>query len=375
MKSIAQPDLFEQAPANRPAILDQFYEYLPPRPYCTDALAFGLKIRPKAQAIKDAYIQPNPITRAYWMIFDIDNDDRRFWPDERGVPCPNMEALNRDNGHRHLYYQIDPAVYTLRQARRKPMELAADVDKGLTRLLGADPSYGKLIAKNPYSSKWELWVWHERAWGLTELLAFIPAKVQAWKPAPRDTIGLGRNCAVFDQARGYAYAEWRRLRYQDAGRLLAAVYEYSMNINAAFHTPMIDREVHCIARSITRWTSRHMTAEGMSAWGESGRCKSITTRQAKAAGRAEEIRAFYDSRPDVTREQLALIFDMSPSTIKGLDLPLTETRKEARRGKAAQRAEEIRAYKAAHPHMSNRDIGKALGVSRQTVDKAVKNGY
>jgi DNA-binding CsgD family transcriptional regulator len=179
---------------------------------------------------------------------------------------------------------------------------------------------------------------------------------------------------VFDQARGYAYAEWRRLHYPDADRLLAAVYEYSMNINAGFHTPMIDREVLCIARSITRWTSRHMTAEGMSAWGEAGRCKSIITRQAKAAGMAAEIRTFYDSRPDVTREELALIFDVSPSTIKDLDLPLIETRKEARRSKADQRAEEIREYKAAHPNMSNRDIGAALGVSRKTVNNAVKSG-
>jgi hypothetical protein len=326
-------------------------------------LAFGLKIRPKAQAIKDAYIQPNPITHAYWMIFDIDNNDRTYWPDERGKPCPNMEALNKDNGHRHLYYQIDPAVYTLRQARRKPLELAADVDKGLTRLLGADPAYGKLIAKNPFSPKWGIWIWHEKAWGLTELLDFIPAKVRVWMPAPRDTIGLGRNCTVFDQARGYAYAEWRRLHYQDADRLLAAVYEYSMNINAGFHTPMIDREVLCIVRSITRWTSRHMTAEGMSAWGEAGRCKSIITRQAKAADKAAEIRTFYDSRPDVTRDELSLIFGVSDFTIKGLDLPLAETRKEARRSQAARRAEEVRAYKAAHPLASVRDLAKQFSCS------------
>ncbi|MDR3161898.1 MAG: replication initiation protein [Spirochaetaceae bacterium] len=41
----------------------------------------------------------------------------------------------------------------LRLARRKPLKLAADVDKGLTRLLDADPGYGKLISKNPLSEK------------------------------------------------------------------------------------------------------------------------------------------------------------------------------------------------------------------------------
>jgi hypothetical protein len=372
MSSIQQPELFEQAPVYRPALLDQFYNYLPPRPYCTDVLAFGLKIRPKAQAIKDAYIQPNPITRAYWMIFDLDNDDRTFWPDEHSIPCPNMETLNTGNGHRHLYYLIDPAVYTLRQARRKPLELAADVDKGLTRLLNADPGYGKLIAKNPYSSKWVLWVWHEKAWGLTELLDYIPARVQAWKPALRETIGLGRNCTVFDQARGYAYAEWRRQRYQDPDRLLAAVFDYSMNINTSFNTPMMDREVHCIARSITRWTSRHMTAEGMSAWGVVGRRKSLITRQAAAGKKATEIRTFYDSHPDITREELARIFDVSQSTIKGLSLGMDETRREVRMTQAFRRAEEVREYKAAHPYASVRDLAKQFNCSIGSISGYLK---
>lgn len=88
-----------------------------------------------------------------------------------------------------------------------------------------------------------------------------------------------------------------------------------------------------------------------------------------AAGKnATEIRTFYDSHPNITREELARIFDVSQSTIKGLSLGMDETR----RDKAAKQTEEIRAFKVAHPDMSNRDIGAALGVSRQTVNNAVK---
>jgi hypothetical protein len=142
MNNNKQLELFSQDET----LLEKFYNYLPPKPYCTEFLG-SLKIRPKEQAAKDPYIQPNPITRAYWLVFDIDNDRPRYWPDEWHLPSPNMEARNPDNDHQHLFYMIDPAVYTLRQARRKPLELAADVDKGLTELLGADPGYGKLIAK------------------------------------------------------------------------------------------------------------------------------------------------------------------------------------------------------------------------------------
>jgi len=147
-----------------------------------------------------------------------------------------------------------------------------------------------------------------------------------------------------------------------------------MNINLGFHTPMIDREVLCIARSIAKWTARHMTAEGMSAWGEAGRAKSLRVRQAKAAGRAGEVRVFAESAPNMTRADLALFFGVSGSTIKNLELDMAATRRKERQAKAAARAADIRAYKAAHPYMSNRDIGRALGVSRQTVNNAVKGG-
>jgi hypothetical protein len=313
MNDIKQGGLFIQAPG----VLDLFYQYLPPKPYCTEFLG-QLKIRPKETAVKDPYIQPNPITRAYWMVFDLDSGLSRYWPDERHIPAPNIEAVNRENNHRHVFYMIDPAVYTLRQARRRPLELAADVDKGLTRMLGADPGYGKLISKNPLSARWAVWVWHEKAWGLTELLDYIPDTIKSWKPRRKEITGLGRNCAVFDLSRVFAYSEWRRLRFGDPSRLLEAVFEYSMNINNSFSVPMTDREVRCIARSISKWTSRHMTAQGMRDWGERNRKRSLDARQAKGRSRAEEIRAYYGSHPDITRKGLALMFDVSEKTIQRL---------------------------------------------------------
>jgi hypothetical protein len=313
MQNIKQGELFSQPPS----ALELFYQYLPPKPYCAEFLG-SLKIRPKEIAVKDPYIQPNPITRAYWMVFDIDTGLSRYWPDVPHVPTPNIEAINPENNHRHLFYMIDPAVYTLRQSRRKPLELAADVDKGLTKVLEADPGYGKLISKNPLSPQWLVWLWHSKAWGLTELLDYIPDDIKTWKPRRKEIIGLGRNCAVFDLSRGFAYSEWRRLKFDDPARLLDAVFDYSMNINNSFSIPMMDREVHCIARSISRWTSRHMTAQGRWDWGERNRRRSLTVRQGKAARRSVEIKTYYDSHPGVSRKELALIFDVSEKTIQRL---------------------------------------------------------
>jgi hypothetical protein len=307
---IPQPDLFSQGPD----ILNLFYNYLPPRPYCTDFLG-GLNIRPKNIAAKNAYIQPNPITRVYWLVFDIDSAESRYWPDEWHIPTPNIEVRNPDNNHQHLFYMIDPAIYTLQQARRKPLELAAEVDRGMTRLLEADPGYGKLIAKNPLSKKWTVYVWHQRAWGLIELLEFIPDKIRRWKTPPRDVSGLGRNCALFDKARFFAYAEWQRLKYDDAGRLYQAVYGHAMNINLSFNTPMSDKEVRCITKSITKWTSRHISREGRNAWGERNRDRSLKIRQKKAAIRAGEVRAYKRDNPQSTVREMAIIFDCAIGSV------------------------------------------------------------
>jgi hypothetical protein len=274
-----------------------------------------LNIRPKAIAIRNAYIQPNPITRAYWLVFDIDSEQSRYWPDERAIPTPNIEIRNPENNHQHLFYKIDPAVYTLRQARRKPLELAADVDKGLTALLDADPGYGKLIAKNPLHSRWIVYVWHEKAWGLTELLEWIPDRLLKHKEPRRETIGLGRNCTVFEVARTFAYSEWRRLKFQDEPRLFERVYDFSMNVNTDFNVPMLPQEVKSITRSITKWTARHMDKAGDRAWHQMQNAKSVKVRRGRAEERAMAIKVFKEQHPEATVRDIASIFECSIGTV------------------------------------------------------------
>jgi hypothetical protein len=159
-------------------------------------------------------------------------------------------------------------------------------------------------------------VWHEKAWGLTELLDYIPNKIQSWKPQPEEVIGLGRNCTVFDHARFFAYAEWRRLKFNDQDRLLTAVYEYSMNINLSFQVPMIDREVHCIARSISRWTARHMDAAGLREWHRDQGIKSGIVRQVKADAKTKIIMDFIADHAGMSKRKVAAALSMPESTVR-----------------------------------------------------------
>jgi predicted ArsR family transcriptional regulator len=89
--------------------------------------------------------------------------------------------------------------------------------------------------------------------------------------------------------------------------------------------------------------------------------------------RAAQIRAYKQEHPDVTREELSTIFDVSEFTLKSLSLDMADTRQQARQTKAASRAAEIRAYKATHPELSNRKIAEVLGIPESTARRLLKN--
>jgi hypothetical protein len=66
---------------------------------------------------------------------------------------------------------------------------------------------------------------------------------------------------------------------------------------------MLDKEVLCIAR--------HMDAQGLKEWGEVGRQKSLAERQRRASERAEEIKAYKAARPKAMIREIAVFFGCS----------------------------------------------------------------
>jgi hypothetical protein len=81
--------------------------------------------------------------------------------------------------------------------------------------------------------------------------------------------------------------------------------------NQTFQVPMLAQEV----LSISRWTSRHMSAEGLRAWGEPGRQRSLQVRQTKAADKAETIRAYKQEHQDMSNRALARELKVSHFTV------------------------------------------------------------
>lgn len=49
-----------------------FVDWLPRRPYCTEDLQTGVRVRPLKTALSLPYIQANPSHLRMWMLFDVD---------------------------------------------------------------------------------------------------------------------------------------------------------------------------------------------------------------------------------------------------------------------------------------------------------------
>ena len=82
----------------------------PRRPYCTDDLAAGLRIRSLKQALTKPYIQANPPHLRVWSIYDIDRPGGGLAWEAANLPPPAWSSVNRENAHAHLVYGITAPV-------------------------------------------------------------------------------------------------------------------------------------------------------------------------------------------------------------------------------------------------------------------------
>ena len=234
---------------------------LPARPYCTNNFTNdGVKTRDRTTALEYAYIEYNTERRLICLIFDIDRPNGATSWEDAGLPAPNLAVQNPANLHVHLYFFLRTPVGLGGMSREAPIRLAADVQRGYTRRLNADRSYANRFAKNPLCSQWRAqWLAPQPA-DLLTLLEPLSRSDLAQAPA-RDTTGVGRNVAIFDEVRRIAYREmsqFRKTGFADTiweQRILALALE----CNLQFNPPLPLSECRSIARSISKWTLKNHT--------------------------------------------------------------------------------------------------------------------
>lgn len=256
-----------------PRQLSLFSERLPHRPYCTDDLAFGLKILPAQAALEKRYIQYNPPAMIHWLAFDVDRPYIGFDNEWRVLAPPNIIVVNPVNQHSHFLYGIAAGVSTTSASRDKPRRLLAAIDEAYRHGLDADPGFSQLICKNPLSAYWNVQLLREDLYDLSELAEYVDldaADQRIRKTPKKHRKGIGRNCSLFDSLRSWAYRWVGDYQKGDQARWFEAVQAKAEKLNN-FLDPLPFNETKATARSVAKWTwSRYdgkMTSSSLAADG------------------------------------------------------------------------------------------------------------
>lgn len=228
----------------------------PHRPYCTDDLENGLRIRPFETAIKKPYIQANPPHMRFWSLYDVDREGAALAWETAGLPMPTWIAVNPKNAHAHIAYGLSAPVLTTVEARQGPLRLLVAIESAYRAALGADTGYSGLITKNPCHPQWRSCRSHGPGYELAELAGYVDLTRHTPKQGAKlEGVGLGRNCTIFDHAAAWSYRNIRHFKGAAGGYVhwLAAVYAKCLERNADFATPMDARETYAIAKSVANW--------------------------------------------------------------------------------------------------------------------------
>ena len=238
---------------------------LPRKPYCSDDLAFGVKVRPLKTALRSPYIQVNPPHLRMWLVFDVDRPNAGLAWIDGNVTMPNWTARNPANGHAHLAYGLSAPVLIGDTGRNAPIRYLAAVEAAMCAALEADPSYSGLLTKNPLHGRWDVLTGSQRLYQLADLVQHIDLDVRAFRPRETDApqVGVGRNCWVFDNLREWAYPRAIEYRGQQGAFIhwQADVMRRAALFNGDLHNPLHESEVSHIGRSVSRWTWRNMVTD------------------------------------------------------------------------------------------------------------------
>lgn len=236
---------------------------LPIKPYCSNNLQFGLRIRDKENAITHKYIQMNDNSIKFLLV-DCDHTNTLIWEDNHLAP-PNFTMRNKENGHFHLLWALSDPIFKDYINKKRNLNYYAKIEQAYTEGCLGDLQYINLIAKNPLHEFWDVWQTnHFYAYSLDELADYVDLPKKITK---KQALGEGRNCWLFETVRKWAYKQV--LFYQTNGAKEIDFYNVVLNklekLNIFEHSrPLEFSEIKAIAKSISKWTWQHFSASKFS---------------------------------------------------------------------------------------------------------------
>ena len=247
--------------------LDLALARLPFKPYCTDELHAGVYVRPAQTALKKGYIQLDPPGRVSVLVFDVDRPGAAMAWDDAGMPAPSWTAQSPDSGRAHIAYVLETPVWAEHSA--KAARYVKAIYRAYSDRLSADPGYAWLITKSPWSSSWRVMCWRAEPYDLAELAEYVDLGRHTARHTHTESLGLGRNCDVFESLRNWAYtAVSQYWRPDGCDAWHAAVLDECERRANAITAAYSGRgmlpwsEIKSISKSVARWTWKHVTPIG-----------------------------------------------------------------------------------------------------------------
>ena len=245
---------------------NRLYSNLPDKPYCSNDLSKGLRIRTKKVAFERyIYIQLNKYYAICYLTFDVDRLGAVEEWEEADLPPPTFIIVNLENFHAHLIYELITPVLLWENARQKPIEWLNAIRRAFTEALRADAGYNGLITKNPNHPQWEILDFGFQ-YELTELSDSVIIQARHFQPTKgfrEDFAQEGRNNFLFEVGRFYSYQKKDDCKNQDT--LQSVVFTHINNVNyTEFPIPLSYNEVRHIAKSIAKftWKNRNTISGG-----------------------------------------------------------------------------------------------------------------
>jgi hypothetical protein len=250
----------DKCPVN---ILERFYHNLPAWPHCMSGLNQPSFQRSKDEAIEFPYIQLNKLRRAY-ICLDIDRSNAMCAHKEVGMPDPTIILVNPDNGHAHIFYELQHPVPFTGRARKGPQQYFISVQKALTLKFHADEAFSANIVKNPFHNtqrggKWQR-VFNCVQFDLKTLACNADLKnyrrgyqsTSKWQSLEKPILKGLRNVTVFDIVRRFSYEEIKN--HASFENFFNSVRLYSMSLNKRQCMPPLPvSELDYIVERICNW--------------------------------------------------------------------------------------------------------------------------
>ncbi|HAS8353365.1 TPA: hypothetical protein I7721_19965 [Vibrio vulnificus] len=246
---------------NQEVIISQ----LPHKPYCSDNLDYGLKIKPKNKALNMLYLQLNNPSVQTCLLFDIDKDNSFYAFEDAGLPPPHFTTQNPENGRCHMGFILKAGICKTQNAKLEPLRYAAAVEAGIAKKLEADPGFAGLITKNPFNEHWRPHWSNKDLYDLDYLADFITLEKSQKEKC--ENYGLGRNVNLFDDLRHYAYSNVLKFKNEsDFNNWMLEIERQAINLNTYSNpTNLLPfNEIKATSRSVGKWTWKNFSAEKFS---------------------------------------------------------------------------------------------------------------